>query len=167
MFSILKGANFNNVKLKINNLHEHTQQSIRNSFYQIGKNLTDDARKLINEKPKHGRLYRIGAGIGGKRLKNKRNYIASAPGEAPGVITGELRKSVNFVVSNNEMRFGTDMSKGKAPYGKFLEYGNLVSKSGQGSERIKPRPFISGSYAKNKTLIHSLFVSNLKKSLTR
>lgn len=126
------------------------QKAIRHAFYDLGKELVKDAVKLINTKPKHGRTYRKSIGIGGRR-RAPYNHVASAPGEAPAVITGELRKSVNFTVhGSNQMQFGVDLTKGNAPYGMFLEYANMLSMSGWGSMNIAPRPFISESYYRNR-----------------
>jgi hypothetical protein len=160
MFSIGKSSNNAMVIQKIKNLDKLALRSIRQTMYENGKDLAKDARDLINLKPKHGLLYRIVKGAGSKKLKRKKDYRASAPGEAPGVITGKLRKSINFTVSGTtQLEFGVDTRSryGGAEYGKYLEYANLLSFSGQGSKNIKPRPFISASWKKNKVKMMQRF----------
>jgi len=126
------------------------KRAARKAFYDIGKDLVKTAVALIDKKPKHGRVYRLTIGLGGRR-RPLYNHFASAPGEAPAVITGELRESVNFTVhGSNKLQFGVDLTRGNAPYGKFLEYANLISMTGWGSKNIAPRPFISASYEQNK-----------------
>lgn len=160
----------NNLRIieKIEKLDTLVYRGIRKTLYDSGKDLAQDARNLINMKPKHGKLYRVSKGIGGKKLKRKKNYRASAPGEAPGVITGKLRKSINFTVTGvNQLEFGVDTRSryGGATYGKFLEYANLLTFSGQGSKNIKPRPFISASWKKNKVKIMQRFDQAIKQEI--
>lgn len=126
------------------------KRAVRKAFYDIGKDLVKTAVALIDKKPKHGRTYRLTRGLGGRR-RPLYNHVASAPGEAPAVITGELRESINFTVhGSKDLQFGVDLTRGDAPYGKFLEYANLISMTGWGSANIAPRPFISESYYQNK-----------------
>jgi HK97 gp10 family phage protein len=166
MFSVEKGRNNMQLIQHINNLGKLTNTAIRKTMYDCGKDLAADARNLINLKPKHGALYRLKHGMKGKELKRIRKYQASAPGEAPGVITGKLRKSINFTVTGvNQLEFGADARKGGATYGKYLEYGNLLAFSGQGSKHIKPRPFISASYKKNKVKMMQRFDKAIQEAI--
>lgn len=171
MINIKEDVKNEAVKLKINNLCALTTKAIRSAFYNIGKDLVSSARKYIDEKPKHGRTYKVYLGRGGKRLKRRRDHVASAPGEAPAVVTGALRASVDFVVKGtNELEFGTHAPESGrhgqgVGYGKFLEYGNLLSMSGQGSKNIAPRPFISRSYQSNKQNILKHFEDAISRGL--
>lgn len=102
--------------------------SSRRALYNIGKENTRFARQLIIRGPKTGRLYRIKG--------RKRRHRASAPGEAPANLTGNLQKKVNFIVNgHDEMQFGD-----QAPYGLFLELG---------TRKMKPRPHLSTTVAHN------------------
>lgn len=170
MFSITESTRNANVFQKIANLQKLTETGIRKALYANGKDLAADARNFINMKPKHGRLYRIKHGLQGKELKRIKSYQASAPDEAPGVITGKLRKSINFTVTGtNQLEFGVDTRSryGGAEYGKYLEYADLVSFSGQGSKNIKPRPFISASYKKNKGRMTQRFEQAIKQEMNK
>lgn len=131
---------------KITNLTKNTKQGIRKAFYFIGKDLKKESVRLINQKPKSGRFYIINVGIGGKALKSPRIHQASAPNEAPAVITGKLRKSISFNVHNfNQLEFGSNVE-----YGKYLELGTV---------KMKPRPYLKPSILnKNKNSI--LYIGN-------
>lgn len=157
MFVIKKSANLANIKLKIKNLDNIEKQTIRKTFYEIGKDLVADTKEIINKTPKTGKMYRRYYGQKGA-LKRPSYYTASAPGESPAVVTGKLRKSINFTVSGNyEMKFGVDLDRANADYGKYLEYRNLIAMTGRGSKNIAPRPFISAAYIKNKNKIEQRF----------
>jgi len=168
MFGITKNGNAEKICLKIKNLAQERKIGTRRALYEIGKNLAKDARGLINQKPKHGKVYRKYAGIKGKKLARPTNYTASAPGEAPAVVTGLLRKSINFTVKgSDEMFFGVDLDRGNADYGKYLEYKNLIAMRGKGSKNIEPRPFISAAYQKNKRNIQQKFGIEINKELKK
>ena len=115
-------ANDAEVKKHINDLPDLTPRATRRAFYDIGRDMRDETRRLIMERPKHGRIYyRFG-----------RKHIASAPGEAPANWTGKLRKSVGFSVRRDEVEYGY-----KIFYGKFLE---------EGTYKMKPRPGLRKAY---------------------
>lgn len=154
------------VVLKIKQFANLTSKAIRMGFYEVGKDLVHEAKDLINKKPKHGRTYIKHVGVGGRKLKSGLKHIASAPGEAPAVITGKLRDSINFTVHGaNEMDFGVDQTRKGVKYGKFLEYENPVSKEGQGSSKIKPRPYISKAYENKRRNIEKIFFEEIKKHI--
>jgi hypothetical protein len=166
IFSIHRNANVSKVKLKLKNLSTLTRTAIRKTFYDVGKTLVADAKREIDTQPKHGRIYKKYFGVKG-RLKRPRLHVASAPGEAPAVITGNLRKSIDFTVGNMSMTFGVDTTRFKVKYGKYLEYGDLLTFSGQGSPNIKPRPFISASYRKNAENIHRKFINAIDEAMKK
>lgn len=155
------------VNLQIKNLASVEKQAIRKTFYDVGKDLVSDAKEEINKTPKSGRQYRKYYGQKG-RLKRPQYYTASAPGEAPASVTGKLRKSINFTVSgDNQMTFGVDLGRGNATYGKYLEYGDLISMTGQGSRKIKPRPYLSAAYKKNISNIQQKFVNAINQAIKK
>lgn len=132
---------FSHEDIKIHSLDKNVKQGIRKGFYFAGKSLVKESIKLINTKPKSGRFYRVGVGIGGKALKNIRTHQASAAGEAPAVITGRLRRNTDFLVhASNFIEFGN-----KLDYGKFLEVG---------TSKMAKRPYLQPAIkndAKNTT----------------
>lgn len=72
-------------------------------------------------------------------------YTASAPGEAPASVTGDLRTSYTVVViSDTEAVVGTPLLKAL-----YLEKGTKVD----GTQRIAPRPHFWISYVNNEDKI--------------
>ena len=145
------------------------RKSMRDSWHEIGKELVRESISLINKKPKTGRIYNkyygISAGKQLKRLKTVKKHIASAAGEAPAVITGNLRKSINHTVLGKDgLDFGVDYQRAYVKYAKYLEYENPVTQTGQVSEKIKPRPFISQAYKNKQRDIERIFMDNFNKS---
>jgi hypothetical protein len=179
MFTIKRSANVAKIQKFLNALPAAQKQVIRKTYYDIGKDLVADARKEINKKPKSGRFYekpesgaskdRRGmlamAGYG-NYAPRRRMYQASAPGEAPAKVTGALYDSIDFNVNGwQQMSFGVDQAREGVNYAAFLEYANLVSMTGQGSPKIKPRPFLSAAYASNKVKIKQKFANAIDRIL--
>jgi len=73
---------------------------------------------------RHGRWYRVPG--------TKKDYQASAPGEAPAVRTGDLKKRVASSLERNADE-STLMVGTNAPQGKILEFG---------TSQIAPRPWM-------------------------
>lgn len=111
----------------------------------IRREVTEKAveyERIIQEefrKPKHGRLYAAGVtptkadGRAGRRFRTHR---ASAPGEAPAINTGALRKGVGREISKiSKGRYraviGMKVGSGRHNIALWLEFG---------TRRIKPRP---------------------------
>lgn len=140
----LKGAP-NNVKIfaKINNLQKNFEGAIRKGFQRSGVQIAglvgranDGLIKQEMNKPKHGRIYPVSIGRGGKRLKRIRLHQASRAGESPGVIEGELRDSVYFrVEGSNQLRIGANTR-----YARILEEGGNAGRNG--SARIARRNYL-------------------------
>jgi hypothetical protein len=153
------------VMLQLQKMPGMAIKAVKMGFFRIGKDLVQEAKSLINKKPKHGRTYLKHVGAGGKKLKSAIKHIASAPGEAPAVMTGKLRDSINFTVngSGGEMDFGVDESRNGVKYGEFLEYENLIARTGQGSKKMLPRPYISKAYENRKGKIEQIFLDEFKK----
>jgi len=165
MIKIVEEAN-NRAKLSIKNLNDATSKSIRRAFYDLGKDLTKEAKNLIDSKPKSGRTYIKRIGTKGQRLKKGISYIASAAGEAPAVVSGTLKRSLNFnVVGDKKLQVGIDLHYGAATYAKYLEYKNIISMTGRGSQKIAPRPFLSAAYNNKKAIFKDYFIKNLKYSV--
>lgn len=85
-----------------------------------------------------GRVYRV-PGTG-------RSYVASAPGEAPAVRLGGLRRSVRAKVERRRGEVlgevGTDLD-----YGLFLE---------RGTRRMAPRPWLGKTYEEEKEALEEI-----------
>jgi len=70
-----------------------------------------------------GRTYRVYRGIGGRLLNRPRLHTASTANELPGVISGNYRKSIDFLVKgSSRLEFGAG-TRGLADYAVFLEKG--------------------------------------------
>ncbi len=124
----IKGAHF----LKnLSNLKEgHIRDGVRFGLLNYGNVLKKDVKKAILDKSKKtGIIYRVKT-----RSGNRRRHQASAPGEAPASISGNLQRSIGFDVKGVDLSFGYRVS---APYGKNLEVGEL---RGGGSPSSKRRP---------------------------
>lgn len=109
----------NKVILELKNINKITLFSIRKSLFAIGKDLISEANKEILKKPKGGRLY-IRRTKGG----SKKRHRASAPLETHANMTGQLRKSMQWKVSGQELDFGYGVAKSTAPeYAAAIEFG--------------------------------------------
>lgn len=146
------------VIINIEGLRQLSTRSIRQAFYRIGKDLKATAAELILEKPKHGRFYWVM--IRGRR----RLHQASAPGEAPANMTGNLRRSLDFeVVGADRLEFGYrenfDKSKGRGViYGRRLE---------EGDDKISPRPGLLLSVKRNERNAIKHFEEQLKRAFKK
>lgn len=103
----------------LSGIDKEIKAGIRYGLYNFGDKLRKDIRADILSKNKSGNEYFI-------RRRNGRRYrhIASASGEAPANLTGNLRASVGFDVQGIDMKIGyREVSqKGKpVPYGGRLE----------------------------------------------
>ena len=111
-------------------------------FSRSGKILVKESRTLI-DKPKSGRLYRV------KRGARIINHRASAPGEAPAKLTGNLRSSIDYRVNgSSELNFGTNLK-----YGLWLE---------RGTKRIKPRPYLQKAIENRRADIEKFIGSGIQ-----
>lgn len=91
----------------------------RNTLYRMGKIIYTDAKGATKRGVRTGELFKYG----------RRRLNASAPGEAPQLRSGFLRKSLGFnVVGMTVLHVRDD-----APYAGFLE---------DGTKKMKPRPFL-------------------------
>lgn len=131
--------------ISIDNLEQATRRGIRQGFFRSGQKLRADARRNIIKGPKTGRLYRVRG--------RKRRHRASAPGESPANLTGNLQRSVGFqIYGMDRMEFGYRESgggarSGSAFYGKFLELG--THKRATGQRLIEPRPNLNPTVKRN------------------
>lgn len=115
--------------LDLRKLPQEIKIGLRKGAYLVGKSLVKDTKREMNIKPKSGRTYTIYKGIGGRKLKRPRKHIASAPlKESPAVITGLLRKSVDFKVrGTSRLEFGAGDDDVK--YARILEVGGRAGRN--------------------------------------
>ncbi len=91
-----------------------TENSIRKSFYEIGKLIKKETQKGIKNPPKTGRYYKHK----GRRIRASINI---ANKEYPANRSGKLRRSINFKVQDaKKLTIGLS-----AEYAKFLEEGTV------------------------------------------
>lgn len=126
----------------INEHPEATRRGIRQGMFTVGHVLRKKAQRNIIKGPKTGRFYNVP----GRSNKHR----ASAPGEPPANLFGNLQKSVGFnLVGADDMKFGyreTASNGVSVPYGRILELGGTISRpgtKGPGMQVIAPRPNLS------------------------
>ncbi len=99
----------------------------RKGFDINGQMLVKDVRHEMTHGRKSGNTYKVYRGLGGRKLKRPRLHIASTPSEYPAVITGDLRKSVDYKVrGSTRLEFGA--GNGFMIYPKILEERNQFLK---------------------------------------
>jgi len=125
------------------NLKKATKQGLRRGLQRSGMDIigkktsaTDGLVKQQMNAAKSGRTYRTRTGRSGSRLSKSRSYIASAPGQSPAVVSGALRRSLEFlVIGNNQLKISAN-----TPYAAILEQGGNAGRNG--SARIKRRNYL-------------------------
>jgi HK97 gp10 family phage protein len=169
LMDIIPEQNNYNVKIRLNMLINLQRKGIRKAFYNIGKSLQKESKRLINKKPKTGRIYLIRKA--GRIIKHR----ASSAGQAPAVITGRLRKSVDFSVQGSEnLVFGSKRSVMSVLSGAGIGFtfrgkkiGNIIYPKylEQGTSKMLPRPFLISSIRNNYKNIQNYFSYEIKKEL--
>ena len=133
------------VFFRISKMEKMTKKSIHNALFEIGKEHVDHAKELMLEK-KTGRIYKIG----------KINHQASAPGEAPAILTRSLFSNLDYAVrGHQELEFGDKEQAGKLPIGKYLE---------EGTTNIEPRPHIGRTVMEQYRNTNNTLISYIKKA---
>lgn len=146
MIGIRSGARNRKTFIKINMLDKNIKQEIHNALCEIGQSNTVLARHMIFKR-KTGRIYVIKGAF----------HQASAPGDVPANLSGELARHVGYVVSgHSQMEFGDKSQQGKAPYGLFLEGGTV---------KMKPRPHIIRAVQKDSKNTYTSLENSMKKAL--
>lgn len=141
---------------ELKNLSKLTRRGIRQAFYFSGKDLHETSRKAIKDKNKTGRVYRV-------RIRGiLRNHRASAPGQSPANMTGNLIKSLGFhVIGSDRLEFGSNLknhSYGFANYAPFLE---------NGTPNMSKRPYIINSIKANEKNIKDHFAREIRKEIQK
>ncbi len=143
---------------KLNKVRQKTQQSVRQAWFGLGRDLETEGKKEIKRTPKSGRTYFIRTKSG--RI---RRHVASAPGETHANLTGKLRRSVSWKVHGySRMEFGygvATISSNAAPeYDVFVE---------DGTSRMQPRPSIENAVRKIKRTTSQHFQKAMLKGFER
>lgn len=147
-------SSINTVK-GIEDLKNISKASVRLSMYVFGDNIKREAKRLILEPPKTGRIYRL-------ELKGVKVYHqASAPGEPPANFTGDLRNTIDYRVKGSDQLIIKAGSQNKVFYAGDLEFG---SEDG----RILPRPYLNPAILKSQrdfnTIVTNYIVKRIKGS---
>ena len=108
---------------RIKGFRQVTEESIRQGWFALGKDLKAEASREILRKPKRGRTY-----IRRTKSGRRRRHVASAPGETHANFEGRLRRSLSWkVMGSDQMDFGYGVSTTSANsmprYGPFVEFG--------------------------------------------
>jgi len=134
MLNIVSSRGNQRVEKQIEDSPNAVRTGVRFALYNIGVDLVKTAEAEMR-KPKSGRWYTTKVGKQGTPLKKARRYQASAPGQAPAVVSGNLRRSLRFKVRGwNVMSFRAGGERFGAPYAPFLE---------EGTANMAARPFMS------------------------
>ncbi len=104
----------------------------------------DDAKRLIKNTPKTGRVYRRSGG---------KTHIASSPGNPPATDTGDLVSDIF-----HEIHFGGLGGE----IGTSLDYGLMLE---DGTKKMEPRPFLTPALENNQDDIVNDIVEALKDHL--
>jgi hypothetical protein len=129
---------------EINRIRPKARMAIRNAWFDIGKDLKNEANTEIKRKPKGGKTYYI-------RMKsgNYRRHVASAPGETHANLSGALRKSVSWKVHGYyRMDFGYGFATG--PSSRAPEYDHVIEDGFEFKDgrKILARPSIGNAVKK-------------------
>lgn len=129
-----------------------TKNAVRKGLYFVGKELQKEGQRLVISGPKTGRLYRIKG--------RKRRHRASAPGEPPANRSGDLQKSINFIVRGwDRMTYGAG-EKAMMIYPAVLELGTKKT------NRIEPRPYLIRSIESKEKQTRKIMENQLQKDLS-
>lgn len=152
-FKITKGSGNKKAFNAIAKMPKGVKTGMRRGAFISGKELVADVVKNMTHGTKTGRIYKISSGRGGRLLKKPRLHQASAAGEYPAVISGDLRSTVGFKVRGyTRMDFGAGSSSIK--YAKFLE---------NGTSKMKPRKYLKQTINKLGNRIKTNIVREINK----
>lgn len=103
---------------------EQFKKGLRMGAYISGKEMTKFLKGEMTKKGRSGRQYLVYQGLGGRLLKKPRLHTASAPNEYPAVISGNFRKSIDFLVRGyTQLEFGSGRDGLAKEYARALELG--------------------------------------------
>lgn len=109
---ITEGVENKKAYSSISNMYDNTWKGIHDAKIKIGESLIVKSKEFM-DKPKSGRYYSIKVSRSGARIY----YRASASGEAPAVLSGNLKRSINYTITGRDsMEFGSDASKARVVF---------------------------------------------------
>lgn len=115
---------------------EKSKVAILRGNKTIGKNLATSMVEGIRKGPKTGRIYNF----------RGRKHQASSPGEYPANRSGDLARSINFVVRN---AITLEVGSEDLDYAPILQQFTSPEDSSVNFTKIAPRPFISLAHREN------------------
>ncbi len=138
-------------EIKITKRTKETLQNINNEVAQRMLKAVIFMHNEVKETltgTRSGRRYKINKTSTGKQRKKPIYHIASAPGEPPAVLFGRLRNSIKFEVRKKGNASVEGIVGSKLDKAVWLE---------QGTQRIKPRPFLEPTFKKNQDKLKTIF----------
>jgi hypothetical protein len=106
---ITEGSENKKAYSSIANMEPSVWNGIHDAKIKIGESLVKKSIELM-KLPKSGRYYSVWVGKSGVKIY----YRASAAGEAPAILSGNLRKSISYTIKGRDsMEFGSDASKAR------------------------------------------------------
>lgn len=155
MLKIKEGIQNKQVYKQIKGIQKNTRKSLNEAFDLIGDEIKNKIIFDLDDKAsKTGRLYRIRVG---------NSYIlhrASAPGQPPATLFGNLKRSLKTNTSGFDslsIKAGDEQKvKGKAYYAKWLE---------EGTVKMAPRPYMKAAIKDKELITADYFVQQLKRHL--
>lgn len=129
MIKIRDSAHNRKVEIKIEELNKRSKRGLELGAYQVGKNLVRVSRRKIIDPPKTGRFYLVE--IRGQLVRHR----ASAAGEPPANMTGDLQASLKYLIGsgNKLLEFSAGNGRREMDYAKTLE---------EGQRRVERRPYM-------------------------
>lgn len=136
------------VEKQIKDSPKNAKDGIRRAFFKIGKELVRDAQLSIYDLNKTGHVYHV-------QLKGEYIYHrASAPGEAPANLTGNLAKSIGYTNRGwQQLEFGA-----RAGYAPGLEIGTA---------RVAARPFLAKAIAENNRNFKNYMINEMERAIKK
>lgn len=132
-------------------LKRNFKNGIRKAMIDISFEVKSEAKRLILDPPKTGRIYPVYL----KRLKKKIYHQSSAPYEAPANLTGQLMKSIRSKVGSQGNRFTLSAGNNRVSYAADLEFGNI-------RRNLLPRPYLISSINNKSSYITQKFYSSIR-----
>ena len=116
LLTLTKNRNFDREMRRLKATPAAIADAVRNELIFTAVFIRNRIIKNMRATPKTGNRYR--------KTKNKNIYhIASSPGHAPAVDTGDLLKSIKMDVRLSEVEVGSNLTGKKGKYPIFLEFG--------------------------------------------
>lgn len=140
MFDVTVGMGSRKFLSDLTNLDDKFRRGVTRGWDRSGRVLVNSAKKEIKDGLKTGRIYHI----------RGRRHRASAPGETPANLSGNLRRSIGYEARGwNQMEFGAD-----AEYAGFLE---------EGTRKMKKRPTLGNTFRKEQGRIQRILYVDIER----